>query len=417
MVLCGALVALCACSSSSPAGGGTGGNATGGDTARGGTVGQGTGGQVGAGGAGLSTGTGGTGGTASGHGGTTADGSASDGPVGGALNPVAAHGQLKVVGTQLQDQHGNPVQLKGVSSQWLNYESKTFPESKAAIQWARDNWKLSVIRAAMGVDASGGYLGTTATNANAAGMLTKVQTIVQNAIDLGIYVIIDWHTSTAVSTSGSQAAQASEFFTMMAQKYGTTPNVIYEDYNEPNKVTWAQIKPYHEAVVAAIRAVDPDNLIILGTPTYSQDVDVAAMDPVAGTNLMYTLHFYACTHKQSLRDKGTAALSMGLPLFITEFGATPADGGVVKSGDPYVCEDEANSWFAWMSQHNISGASWKLDQCTDTSCILKSSAPVDGPWTDDVLTSDTGGTAVATGGVQPPSGGGHGQFVVNWMRQ
>ncbi len=114
-------------------------------------------------------------------------------------------------------------------------------------------------------------------------MLTKVQTIVQNAIDLGIYVIIDWHTSTAVTATGTQAAQASEFFTMMAQKYGTTPNVIYEDYNEPNKVTWAQIKPYHEAVVAAIRAVDPDNLIILGTPTYSQDVDVAAADPVAGT--------------------------------------------------------------------------------------------------------------------------------------
>ena len=108
---------------------------------------------------------------------------------------------------------------------------------------------------------------------------------------------------------------------------------------------------------------------------------------------------------------------MGLPLFITEFGATPADGGVVRSNDPYVCEDEANSWFAWMSQHNISGASWKLDQCTDTSCILKASAPVDGPWTDDVLTSDAGGTAVATGGVQPPSGGGHGQFVVNWIRQ
>ena len=114
------------------------------------------------------------------------------------------HGQLKVVGTQLQDQHGDPVQLKGVSSQWLNYESKTFPESKAAIQWARDNWKLSVIRAAMGVDASGGYLGTTAMNANPTGMLTKVQTIVQNAIDLGIYVIIDWHTSTAVTATASQ---------------------------------------------------------------------------------------------------------------------------------------------------------------------------------------------------------------------
>ncbi len=330
---------------------GAGGTSTGGTgTATGGT-GTGAGGTgTATGGTGTATGGGSGGSVSTGRGGSSpVDGSASDVPPVPALNPVAVHGQLKVVGTQLQDAHGNPVQLKGVSSQWLNYESKTFPESKSAIQYARDNWKLSVIRAAMGVDASGGYLGTTTANANPTAMLNKVNTIVQNAIDLGIYVIVDWHTSNAVtSTGGSQAQQASDFFTMIATKYGNTPNVIYEDYNEPNKVTWAQIKPYHQTVVAAIRAVDPDNIIVLGTPTYSQDVDVAAADPVAGTNLMYTLHFYACTHKASLRAKGDMAISMGLPLFITEFGATPADGGVIRSGDPYVCEDEANNWFAWM---------------------------------------------------------------------
>jgi len=433
-----ALTALCACASSPSGSTGSGGaaassgpEASGGVTASGGQPGSGgaapTGGAAGgtgpgspgSGGAGTagSEQPNGSGGASTGQGGTTATGG-SGGDAAPPINPVTMHGKLKVVGTLLQDEHGQPVQLKGVSSQWLNYESKTFPESKAALQWARDNWKLSVIRAAMGVDANGGYLGTTASNANPTAMLAKVQTIVQNAIDLGIYVIVDWHTSNAVTSSGgSQAQQASDFFTMIAQTYGDTPNVIYEDYNEPNKVTWAQIKPYHQAVVTAIRAVDPDNVIILGTPTYSQDVDIAAADPVDGTNLMYTLHFYACTHKQSLRDKGTKALAMGLPLFITEFGITPADGGVVRSGDPYVCEDEGNNWFAWMKQNNISGASWKLDQCTDTSCILTAAAPVDGPWTDDVLTSDAGGTPVATGGVQPPSGGGHGQFVVNWLRQ
>ena len=308
------------------------------------------------------------------------------------------------------------MQLKGVSSQWLNYESKTFPESKPALQYARDHWKLSVIRAAMGVDAQGGYLGTgTGANANQAMMLSKVNTIVQNAIDLGIYVIIDWHTGDAVSatTTTTQTSQASAFFTQMATMYGSTPNVIYEDYNEPTGVTWAQIKPYHTAVVAAIRAVNPDNLIILGTPTYSQDVDKAAADPVAGTNLLYTLHFYACTHKQSLRDKANTAIAMGLPLFITEFGATPADGGVVKSGDNDVCEGETNLWFSWMATNNISGASWKLDQCTDSSCILTADAPVDGPWTDNYLTSDSGGTPIDAG----EKGGGHGLFVVNWIRE
>jgi endoglucanase len=344
-------------------------------------------------------------------------GSGDDGPV-TERNPVADHGQLKVVGNQLQDAAGLPVQLKGVSSQWLNYESKTFPESKPALAYARDHWKLSVIRASMGVDVRGGYLGTgTGTNANRASMQTKVETIIQNAIDLGIYVIVDWHTSTAVTATTTQTDLASAFFADLATRFGDKPNIIYETYNEPTGVTWAQIKPYHEAVVAAIRQNDPDNLIVLGTPNWSQDVDLAAQSPVAGTNLLYTLHFYACTHKQPFRDKANAALSQGIALFITEFGATPSDGGVIRTGDPYVCEAETTAWFDWMAQNNISGASWKLDQCTDTSCILTAAAPVDGPWTDDVLTNDVGGTPVATGGVQPPSGGGHGLFIVNWIRQ
>jgi endoglucanase len=407
--LCAALLFAVGINGCSGAGGSSG---TGGSNAPGGQGGGGTGGSSSkGGGGGTNTSNRGSG---TGTGGSTAADAASDVPLGTPLNPVATHGQLKVVGTQLQDQSGQPIQLKGVSSQWLNYESMTFPESKAAIQYARDNWKLSVIRAAMGVDAQGGYLGTgTGANANQALMLSKVNTIVQNAIDLGIYVIIDWHTSDAVTKTTTQTTQAVAFFQMMATMYGASPNVIYEPYNEPTGVTWAQIVPYHQAVVAAIRPIDPDNLIVLGTPTYSQDVDIAAMSPIAGTNLLYTLHFYACTHGQSLINKANTAISLGLPLFVTEFGATPADGGLVKSGDNDVCEPETNVWFAWMAQHNISGAAWKLDQCTDSSCILTADAPLDGPWTDNYLTTDTGGTPIDGG----EKGGGHGLFIVNWIRE
>src|SRR5262249_15590186 len=150
----------------------------------------------------------------------------SDGDVVPALNPVADHGQLRVVGTSLVDQSGQPVQLKGVSSQWLNYESKAFPESKAAVAYARDHSKLSVIRAAMGVDAMNGYLGTgTGANANRALMQMKVDTIVQNAIDLGIYVIVDWHTSNAVTATTTQTDLAVAFFSDLAQRYGNLPNI------------------------------------------------------------------------------------------------------------------------------------------------------------------------------------------------
>jgi len=131
---------------------------------------------------------------------------------------VAIHGQLNVVGTQLVDQTGAPVQLKGVSSTWLNWESTPFAESEPGLAYMRDNWKLSVIRAAMGADQSvGGYLASPTT------MQAKVDKIVQHALDLGVYVLVDWHTEQAVT----EQADAVAFFAAMATKYGAYPNVIW----------------------------------------------------------------------------------------------------------------------------------------------------------------------------------------------
>jgi len=225
-----------------------------------------------------------------------------------AATPVDTHGALAVDGPTLIDKCGGGVQLKGVSSMWLNWESKPFAESESGLQYMRDNWKLSVIRASMGTENQGGYLTGAA---NQTSMLNKVNTIVQNAIDLGVYVIIDWHTEVAVN----QQADAVSFFTSMAQKWGKYPNVIFEPYNEPFGFTWAQVKPYHQAVVQAIRGQGSNNIIVLGTTTYSQDVDIAAADPVSGTNLMYTLHFYACTHGASIRNRAEKAIDAGLPVF------------------------------------------------------------------------------------------------------
>jgi endoglucanase len=328
-----------------------------------------------------------------------------------AATPVATHGALAVDGPTLVDQCGGPVQLKGVSSMWLNWESKGFAESKSGLQYMRDNWKLSVIRAAMGIESGAGNQGGYLTGAaNQASILSKVNTIVQNAIDLGVYVIIDWHTQNAVN----QKADAVSFFTSMAQKWGKYPNVIFEPFNEPLNVTWAQVKPYHQAVVQAIRGQGSNNIIVLGTTTYSQDVDLAAADPVPGTNLMYTLHFYACTHGTTIRNRADKAIAAGLPIFITEFGATPADGGLVSKGDNYICKNDTSYWFDWIAKNNLSAVAWKLEQCTDTSCILASSAPVDGPWPDNQLSTDANSVEIRPTLLQ---GGGHGLFIVSWLRQ
>lgn len=93
---------------------------------------------------------------------------------------------------------------------------------------------------------------------------------------------------------------------------------------------------------------------------------------------MYSLHFYAATHKEFLRQKATKALNSGLPLFVTEFGSCDA------SGNGNVDVSEANTWIDFLNQHNISWMCWNLSNKDETSSILKNTNKVTG-WTNDEL--------------------------------
>jgi endoglucanase/cellulose 1,4-beta-cellobiosidase len=240
------------------------------------------------------------------------------------------------------------------------------------VAWVKSDWKSNLIRASMGVDETGGYI-TDSSNK------TRVTTVVDAAIANDMYAIIDWHSHHAEQYQSQSIA----FFKEMATKYGNTNNVIYEIYNEPLQVSWSGvIKPYAQAVIAAIRAIDPDNLIIVGTPSWSQDVDVAANDPITGyANIAYTLHFYAGTHGQFLRDKASTALSRGIPLFVTEWGS------VAASGDGAVATSETNAWVSFMKANNISNANWALNDKAEGASALVTGASANGGWTSSQLTA------------------------------
>ena len=229
---------------------------------------------------------------------------------------VERHGRLSISGNRLVDQKGDAVALRGMSLFWSQWMGQFYNSN--AVRWLRDDWRCTVVRAAMAVE-HGGYL------AHPERERDKVKRVVQVAIDAGIYVIIDWHDHNA----HQHRAQAETFFEEMAATYGRYPNIIYEPWNEPlNQHDWATvIKPYHEAVIAKIRARDPDNLIVCGTQTWSQDVDKAAADPLKAGNVAYALHFYAGTHGRRLRDKAASALKQGAALFVTEWGTSEASGG------------------------------------------------------------------------------------------
>ncbi|WP_424494238.1 glycoside hydrolase family 5 protein [Salinimicrobium sp. GXAS 041] len=272
--------------------------------------------------------------------------------------PVARYGQLQIEGGTLVDQQGDPVQLKGMSLFWSQWQPQFYNET--TVKNLVDFWKIDIIRAAMAVEHEG-YL------QNPEEEMRKVQRVIDAAIEEEIYVIVDWHDHHAED----HLEESKKFFSEIAEKYGNHPNLIYEPYNEPLNVSWTDVlKPYHEAILSEIRKFDPDNVVVLGTPEWSQRVDLAAQDPVNDSNVAYTLHFYAGTHKEDLRNKALTAMQKGLAIFVTEYGTVNADG------DGAVAVESMKDWYKFMDKHNLSWCNWSIaDKDESSAAVLPGTTP------------------------------------------
>merc|ERR1719384_154635 len=282
--------------------------------------------------------------------------------------PVAQHGRLRVSGNNIVGEHGDPVQLKGMSFFWSQWQGQYYTEG--VVNWLVDDWKCSLLRAVLGIHESSGYLQDPGTEK------AKIEVVVNAAIAKGIYVLIDWHDHHAEN----HINEAKAFFTEMAQKYGSYPHVLFETYNEPLGVSWSGvIKPYHEQVVPVIRA-HSQNVIILGNRNWCQHPDEAARDPVSGSNLAYTIHFYATTHKGELRDKVVQAKSAGAAVFATEWGTCRADG------DGNLDLAETGVWLDFLAYHGVSYANWAVSDKQEACSALAPLANAQGGRSDADLT-------------------------------
>lgn len=278
---------------------------------------------------------------------------------------------LKVKGSQLVNAKGKAVQLKGVSTHGLSW----FPEyvNAQSFRHLKKNWGVNAVRLAMYTGEYNGYC--TGDAANQKALEQRIHNGVQYATQAGLYVIIDWH----ILSDGNPRAyekQAVRFFRKMAAKYKNHTNVLYEICNEPNGGTsWSDIKAYAKKVVKAIRAQDKNGVILIGTPNWSQDVDAAAQSPLKGyKNLMYSLHFYAGTHGESLRQKAKAALNKKLPLFVSEFGISDA------SGNGALDKREGKKWMQFLKKHKISYIGWNLSNKPESSALLKPACKKTSGW-------------------------------------
>lgn len=289
-----------------------------------------------------------------------------------AQTPVVQNGKLKVEGGKLVNAHGVVPQLRGISFSWSIWQGRKY-YNPGVVSWLADDFKVSIIRASMGVQPDGGYLQQPEEQKE------LIVSVVDQAIRSGIYVLIDWHDH----NSNQHVSQSKDFFRQMAKKYAGVPNVIYEIWNEPEKTDWKTVKDYALQIIPIIRKYDKDNIIVVGSPHWDQDVDIAAADPIKDySNIAYSFHFYASDpyHQEALRAKADKAIALKLPLIITEWGVGEA------SGDGEFNLQKTQTWLKWMEDNKLSWTNWNITDKHETTALLQTNAPIYGGWTEANLT-------------------------------
>ena len=269
-------------------------------------------------------------------------------------NLVSYNGWLKIENNTLVNEKKEKIRLKGISTHGLQWYSKY--ANYDMMKSLKEELGINLFRIAMYTEENGYIYNKSLKN--------KVEEIVENAKKLDMYVIIDWH----ILSDGDplmHKEEAKEFFREMSLKYKDYPNVIYEICNEPNgNVTWENnIKPYAEEVIKEIRENSKKSIIIVGTPTWDQEVDKPAKNKINDELVMYALHFYSGTHTEWLRERVKEALK-DIPIFVSEWGVSDA------SGNGGVYKEETIKWINFMKENNLSYTVWSLSDKNESSALL-----------------------------------------------
>ena len=282
----------------------------------------------------------------------------------------SSSGRLHVEGTKLVDEAGQTAVLRGVSTHGLTW----FPDfiNEALFQQISTEWNANLIRLAM--------YSSLYCDGRKEENLTLLRKGIEAAIAADMYVIVDWHILED-GNPNDHLEEAKAFFEQIASEYADVPNLLFEICNEPNGGTgWTDILAYCDEVIPVIRGKIPEAVILVGTPEYDRNLGSAVLRPVPYDNVMAVLHFYAATHGEGLLEELKAAVSNGLPVFISECGISEADG----DGD--LSFAMAAKWFDYLAEHSISYAVWSFSDKNESSAMFRPGFEADTPIRDDDLT-------------------------------
>ncbi|MFZ6011607.1 MAG: cellulase family glycosylhydrolase [Bacteroidota bacterium] len=294
-----------------------------------------------------------------------------------AQTPVAKNGQLSVCGRQLCNQYGNPIQLRGMSTHGIQWYGWGDCLTEASLDVLANDWGADILRISLYVQ-EGGY------ETDPVGFTAQVTRLIEEATERGMYALVDWH-QLDPGDPNANLTSAKKFFTDIANAHKNKNNIIYDVCNEPNGVTWARIKTYADQIIPVIRAIDSDAVVLVGTHGWAslgvsdgrtaQDI---VSNPLTFSNIMYTFHFYAKSHRDEYLNELSWAADR-LPMFVTEFGSQEYTG---DGPDDFpmtqryidLMQQKKISWTSWNYSDDIrTGAAWKVGTCSG------------GPWTTSNL--------------------------------
>lgn len=291
-----------------------------------------------------------------------------------AETPYDTHGKLSVTDSHLTDSFGDLFQLRGVSTMNLTQGSELV--SKDTFQTLRDDWHINTVRLAVYPTGDGGY--NTLDEAGRAACHELLINGVKAADELGLYVIIDWHTLSDGDPNLNRETAAS-FFHSISLSLKDYDNVLYEICSTPNAVSWDSVSSYALYVIDVIRANVPDSIIIVGTPDRSQNLEAAALAPIQRDNILYSLQFYAASNGMELREAAQIAIQAELPLIVTQFSLHDTYGG------SEIDIEQGDFWLTFLEQQRIGYVLWNLSASTDNSCLLTPDCTSLSNWNDEDL--------------------------------
>ncbi len=190
--------------------------------------------------------------------------------------------------------------------------------------------------------------------------------------DLGMYIIIDWH---SIGNLGMELFQNPMYNTSKPETYlfwrtisqhftGNNTVAFYEIFNEPTiyrgelgSLPWSEWKKINENIISLIRAFDTETIPLVAGLDWAYDLSPLRDDPINAKGIAYVTHPYSFKRSQPWEPKWEENFGFAAdqyPVVATEFGLFTDPGA---AGD----EDYGNRIINYLEGRGISWMCWVFD--------------------------------------------------------